>query len=290
MHSIAVCIAAFNRRERTLACLDRLHNLELPANTKLVVHLLDDASPDRTAAAVAERFPKVRLHHGDGQYFWAGGMRVAYDAALTEEHEFYVWLNDDVELFVDALLRAWLTYANLQAKHGGEHLIVGAMLGRDGATTYSGFERASRILPWKFRLAPPLPDLPRECATLNGNFVFIPAAAARRIGGIDGAFVQMHADLVLGLTARRIGARVWVMPGHAGVCEANTSGRKNWKAPGLSIVERWQIMGHPLGYPLGPSVAYARHFGLWAPVMIAAPYLGLAKAIFASARGRKAST
>ena len=289
MTSFAVCIAAFNRRQRTLTCLDRLFRAQRPENATLVVHLLDDASPDGTAAAVAERFSEVRLHHGDGQRYWAGGMRIAYDAAMAEGHDFYVWLNDDVELADDALLRAWRTYVALKAEHGSEHLIVGAMRGRDGSTTYGGIERASSILPWKFRMVPPLPDAPRECDTLNGNFVFIPAKVAQRTGGIDQAFVQMHADLVLGLTARRFGARVWVMPGHAGICEANTTGRKNWKAPGLSITERLRIMQHPLGYPLGPNVAYARRFGLWAPVIIAAPYFGLFKAALVSAISGKGS-
>lgn len=288
MTSIAVCIASFNRRDRTLACLQRLYTAELPEDMTVTVHLLDDGSSDGTAAAVAEAFPQVRLHHGDGNYFWAGGMRVAYGAALAERHDYYVWLNDDVELFDDTLKRAIETERALRRAHGGEHVIVGAMCARDlQTTTYSGFVRASALLPWKFKRIPPAPDKPIECDTLNGNFVLIPAAVAHKLGNIDPSFVQMHADLVLGLTARRAGARNWVMPGHAGICDANVAGRKNWRAPGLSLSERLKMMEHPLGYPLKSNIAFSRYFSLWAPVMIAAPYIGFLRAALTSRRNKR---
>lgn len=283
MISIAVCIACFNRRERTLACLNSLFAQDLPEGTKLVVHLLDDGSSDGTSAAVVEQFPQVRLHQGNGNLFWAGGMRVSYGAALAEEHEFYVWLNDDVWLFPDTLKRAIETQQHLRARLGGEHLVVGAMCASDlTTTTYSGFVRASAIFPWKFRRVPPANDRPVECDTLNGNFVVIPAAIAQRLGNIDPGFIQMHADIVLGLRARRAGARNWIMARFAGVCEANAGGRKDWLGPQLTFADRLARMQHPLGYPIKASIAYSRHFGVWAPVMVAAPYLNLFRAALSS--------
>lgn len=290
MTSVAVCIASFNRRSRTLLCLDRLFSAELPENTELVVHLLDDASPDGTAAAVAERFPQVRLHHGDGQRYWAGGMRIAYGAALAAGHDYYLWLNDDVELFSDTIKRAIQMERELRRRHGGEHVIVGAMCARDGkTTTYGGLVSTSAILPWKFALIPPNPNQPIECDTLNANFVLVPDAVARKVGNIDPGFVQFHADLVLGLMARRVGARNWVLAGHVGICDANVAGRKNWRAPGLGLAERLKLMEHPLGYPLKGNIAFSRYFGPWGPLMIISPYLKFAAAalreFMRSARG-----
>ncbi|MFC7698619.1 glycosyltransferase family 2 protein [Bradyrhizobium sp. GCM10028915] len=279
MQSIAICITSFNRRSRTLACLRRIYGLELPGGTSLRVHLLDDASSDGTADAVAVAFPQVQLHHGDGAHYWAGGMRIAYAAALAEGHDYYVWLNDDVELFSDAMVRALSTLENLRSVHGGEHVIVGAMCDRERqGPTYSGYSQPSRLFPWKLRKLPPLPDRPRECFTLNGNFVLIPSEIAHKIGNIDPAYIQMHADLALGILARRNGARNWILPGFVGVCELNVSGRKDWTAPGLSISERFKRMEHPLGFPLRPNLAYSRHFKGWAPIVVAAPYLGLIRA------------
>lgn len=279
MGTVAVCIASFNRRERTLECLTKLYGAALPDGLSLVVHLLDDDSSDGTAAAVEARFPKVCLHRGEGNCFWAGGMRIAYGAALAERHDYYIWLNDDVELFADTLKRAIIALENVSSQLGGEHIVIGALRAREReTTTYSGFVRASRIFPWKFRRIDPDPDRPRECETINGNFVLIPGAVAQRLGNINSSYIQMHADLDLGLAARRADVRNWVLPGYAGICDANLSGRKDWKAPGLSFSERLRIMEHPLGYPLKANIAYSRNFGWWAPIMVAAPYVALVRA------------
>ncbi|MCJ9729718.1 glycosyltransferase family 2 protein [Bradyrhizobium sp. PRIMUS42] len=276
MPTIGVCITCFNRRERTLRCLRSLREAHLPSGTNLVVYLLDDGSTDGTASAVQAEDPYIRLYKGDGSFYWAGGMRVVYGEALKDRHDFYLWLNDDVELMLDAIERAICTLNALRRSVGGEHLIVGAMSDRDRrTTTYSGLVRASRVFPWKLKRIDPDPDEPVECETVNGNFVLIPGEVAQCLGNIHPAYVQMHADLVLGLAAKRIGVRNWIMPGFAGICDANVNGRKNWKTPGLSLRERLQLMEHPLGAPFRPRVAYSRNFGLWAPIVIAAPYLTL---------------
>jgi len=241
----------------------------------VVVYLIDDGSTDGTSAAVQAEFPTVRLSTGDGTLYWAGGMRRVYGQALQEKHDYYLWLNDDVELYEDALARAISTSEGLIARFGGEHLIVGAMQSPDGAaTTYSGFIRSSRLLPWKLEKIDPRACEAVECDTVNGNFVLIPSSLARRIGNIHPAYIQMHADLELGFVARKLGGRNWIMPGFAGVCAMNP-GRKKWNEPGLPFLERLRLMRHPLGYPLKPNIAYSRNFGLWAPVAIAAPYVTL---------------
>lgn len=279
MTSVAVCLACFNRRDRTLACLESLYRQQLPDGVRLVVHLLDDASPDGTAEAVREKFPRVHVHVGDGQRYWAGGLRVAYGAALAEGHDYYLWLNDDVTLFADSIGRALDVHRELQADHGGQHLVVGAMrASAKETTTYSGFTRASNFVRWRFRHLEPFADRPRECLTMNGNFLLIPRAVAHLLGNIDRAFSHSLADLDFGLRARRRGVRNWILPGYAGICDANVGGRKDWKSAGLTLKQRLQIMEHPLGYPLRPSMAFARNFGLLAPVVVAAPYLSLVRA------------
>lgn len=257
MISIAVCIASFNRREHTLSCLERLFAAELPDNARVAVHLLDDGSGDGTAEAVAETFPQVCLHHGDGNCFWAGGMRVAFGAAREEQHDFYIWLNDDVVLFPDTILRAWQTYTDLTWR---EHVIIGANASATGHEHIADSERASHLLPWKFRSVDPLSDACLECDTTNGNFIFS-AATSDRVGNINPAFVQMHADIVFGLLARKTGARLWLMAGFAGLCEANIGGGRIGSLPASkNTVERSHMMEHPLGYPLCPSIAYAKNF------------------------------
>ncbi|MCK1297313.1 glycosyltransferase family 2 protein [Bradyrhizobium sp. 24] len=278
MKTIGVCLTSFNRREKTLRCLRSLHQASLPDQIRLSIYLVDDGSSDGTSSSIRTEFPSVRLFEGDGSLYWAGGMRIAYGAALERGHDYYLWLNDDVDLQPDSIQRAIATLDELRVHVGGEHVIVGAMSAEDGVTTtYSGLVRASRVFPWKFRKAIPDPRRPIECDTVNGNFVLVPNDVAHRIGNIHPAYVQMHADLVLGIKAKKMGARNWVMAGFAGVCDANT-GRKNWNQPDLGLWDRLRIMQHPLGYPFKPNIAYSRNYGIWAPVVVAAPYFTLLRA------------
>jgi Glycosyl transferase family 2 len=76
---VAAVLAAYNRRDLTLACLRSLKAQRLPTVT-LDVFVLDDASSDGTREQVAEQFPEVTLLHGNGRLYWNGGMRRAFDA------------------------------------------------------------------------------------------------------------------------------------------------------------------------------------------------------------------
>jgi GT2 family glycosyltransferase len=280
--SIAICIAVFNRREQTMRCLAKLDSAIQKANFNYTVYLLDDASSDGTADAVAKNFSQVKVLRGDGNHYWAGGMRVAYGEALKVEHDFYIWLNDDVVLDEDAIERAINTYDFLVQEFGGLHLIVGAM--RDPKTqamTYSGLTRKPGALPWKFEKIAPWLDRARPCDTFNGNFILIPREAAQKIGNIPPAYIQTLADFDLGLTAKRAGIRCWIAPGFLGQCPANETGRKNWKSNGLTLREKWSKLEHPLGYPFWPNLNFARrNFPLWLPLLVAAPYFSMLKSHF----------
>jgi GT2 family glycosyltransferase len=63
---VAAVLAAYNRRDLTLACLRSLRAQQV-AGVALDAFALDDASSDGTAAAIAEEFPEVTLLHGNGK-------------------------------------------------------------------------------------------------------------------------------------------------------------------------------------------------------------------------------
>ncbi|MEI9890353.1 MAG: glycosyltransferase family 2 protein [Caulobacteraceae bacterium] len=271
MTSIAVCLASFNRRETTLRCLHGLFSAALPEGVEIEVYLLDDASPDGTAAAVAATYPQVRLLHGDGQRFWAGGMRAAFGQALSAGHDAYLWLNDDVVLEADAIARALAALTQT----GGRDLVVGSTYDPDTrATTYGGRRTGAGLAAWRFSLISP-EDRPIEADTVNGNFVLISSAAARRLGNISEGFAHGGGDFDYGLRARKAGIRCWVMPGYAGQCGANLRPQR-WADPSLPVTERLRLLEHPLGYPVRLRLAYfGRHFPLWAPLMVVKPYLDI---------------
>ena len=99
---VAVLLAAYHRRDLTLACLRSLRAQQLPAVT-LDLFVLDDAASDGTSEQIAEQFPEVTLLHGNGQLYWNGGMRSAFAAAMAGDYDYYLWMNDDTELDDGAL-------------------------------------------------------------------------------------------------------------------------------------------------------------------------------------------
>jgi GT2 family glycosyltransferase len=48
---IAVLLTCFNRKQKTLACLEALFNQTLPADTSLTTYLVDEASTDGIGTA-----------------------------------------------------------------------------------------------------------------------------------------------------------------------------------------------------------------------------------------------
>ena len=89
---------------------------------------------------MAQHFPKVRIIRGDGSLYWCGGMRAAWCAAIAAaDYDCYLWLNDDVELFREAigvLIRSWQDAATA----GRPGIILGSTCDPDSdRPTYGGY-------------------------------------------------------------------------------------------------------------------------------------------------------
>src|SRR5581483_12068316 len=76
--------------------------------------LIDDGSRDGTALAVRMQFPWVEVVRGDGSLYWCQGMHRAFDIALRQGFDYYLWLNDDTLLTLDALSRLLSCEAQLR--------------------------------------------------------------------------------------------------------------------------------------------------------------------------------
>ena len=217
---IAALLTTYSRKATTLACLGRL--FEQDVNAQITVFLVDDNSPDGTAEAVHAEFPSIRVLHGDGNLFWCGGMRRAFDAALKEDFDFYLWLNDDTVLEADAVRRLVEANLSLPADRQQNAVIVGSTREPGtGAHTYGGVVRSSRFHPNKYRLLEP-GETPRACETMNGNCVLIPRAVVSLTHNLSPEFRHGMGDFDYGLRARKAGCSVWVAPGYVGVCARNS--------------------------------------------------------------------
>jgi GT2 family glycosyltransferase len=261
---IAVILTCFNRRAKTLECLEALFQQSYLPKAQLDVYLTDDGSTDGTAEAVKQAYPNIQILQGDGNLFWCGGMNLAFAEALKGDYDFYLWLNDDTILYPDALDVLMQTYTQLSSGGNPKVIISGSTQDRDTREhTYGGVVRDSALRPLKFRLLTPT-EQPQPCDTINGNCVLISKAAAQVVGNVDLAFTHYAGDYDYGLRAQKQGCQVYIPPGYVGTCSSNPTGKS---AP--PVQEGLKKIAQPKGvaiaeetlHPIGEWRIFAQRYG-----------------------------
>ncbi|MBD1936052.1 glycosyltransferase family 2 protein [Microcoleus sp. FACHB-68] len=276
--TIAVLITCFNRKQKTLASLEALFNQVLPPEVSISVYLVDDASTDGTAEAVRQAYPAVKILHGDGNLFWNGGMRMAFEEAIKEDYDYYLWLNDDTLLEPEAV-NVLLTTSHRLASEGDTAAVI-AISTRDpetGKFTYGGMLQSRWWHPLNLDPLPPSQEA-QPCDTICGNCVLIPRQVVERVGNLDPAFVHYAGDWDYGLRAKQQGCTVWIAPGYLGTCSQNPKPAQRTEA---QLRQELNKVGQPKGLALQDvilqpmeewKVLTQRHCGLLWPVYWLLPY------------------
>ena len=273
---IGAVLTCFNRREKTLACLEKLYKQEAiqTGRVSLEVFLTDDASPDGTAAAVKENFPGVHVFNGTGSLYWNGGMNLAFGKALQHNMDYYLWLNDDTFLYPDALDKLLDTHATVSSRKEPNSIILGGTV--DPVTkefSYGGFKRLSR---WTLKMEAVMPGKePRKCTSNTGNCVLIPRSVSDRVGNIEPFYTHRWGDPDYGLRAGKMGCSIWLAPGYVAECEANPTAER-WASPSLSFSERIKDFHSIKGYIKKDWYFFVkRHGGILWFALWAKPYLDM---------------
>jgi GT2 family glycosyltransferase len=231
------------------------------------VVLNDDASTDGTAA-MASSFPFVRVIHGSGHDYWAGGMRRAWEATDLDAVDALLLLNDDVQLDEDAIARLLK-----QLGRRPDALWGGPVRGEGSpGPTYGGNVSSSRLRRMKLRRLEVGDDV-QQCDVLNGNVVLMSTEVARLVGNLDPSYRHGMADYDLSWRAQRLGIASMVVPGTVGSCDTN-SVVGTWQDRSLSRADRWRKLMAPTGLPPRPYLRIcAKHGGpLW-PLDFLSPYV-----------------
>lgn len=251
---IAVLLTCHNRCATTIACLEALGAQCLPQHTKLTSYLVDDGCTDGSAAAVLQRFPKVQIIPGDGNLYWCGGMRAAWSsAAAAFDYDGYLWLNDDVRLFPEAI-STLLTLCQEAAATGRPSIVVGSTCDPDNdrLLTYGGWQGDKLIEP---SLGV------QTCDTMSGNFVLVPREVFEVVGNLSPDFRHVFGDRDYGFRARKAGFEIWVAPGFLGQCRRNPC--PPWADPSVPFSRRWHSVHSPTVYPLREQWIFCRRHHGW---------------------------
>jgi len=256
MNNIAVLLACHNRKEKTLCCLRSLFSCTLPENCELHVYLTDDGSTDGTAEGVKEKFPDVKIVQGNGNLFWNRGMNLAWKTAAKErDYDFYLWLNDDTNLYSNSLAELFQVS---QSKNNKSIICGSTSAVSDKKTiTYGGGKFINGIVI----LVPN--GKAQECECFNGNVVLIPKYIFNKVGFNDSFYNHSFGDIDYGLTAQKKGIESYVSPNILGECEGHSEKIPIWDNSEYSLKKRWQNLHSPLG--LNPRELFyfnKKHFGI----------------------------
>ena len=242
--NIAVLITTFNRKEKTVACLQKLNEQKLPADVHLTVYLTDDGSKDGTAEAAAIAYSNIRIFHGNGSLFWAGGMRKSWSEAVKENPDFYFLLNDDTILFDNTIIALLHTYKEANAAYNKPVIVIGSTKNGKGKTSYGGRKLTSAKKINSSALIENN-ETYAECDLGNANIMLVPREVVKSLGILSDKYTHGIADFDYTLSAKKKGFPVVVAPGILGFCEDDHG--NNWKSANTTLKERIKYLYSPKG-------------------------------------------
>ena len=249
MINIATILTCFNRKAKTIRCLTELfrvldvYNFNSKENIDLSIFLTDDACTDGTVEAIAEVCKNRDLHiiKGNGNCFWAGGMRLAWREAMKQHDkwDFYLLLNDDTTV-MDNVFDELMECHEYALTHYGK---VGVYSGctcdekKSDIISYSGDVMNPQTKGWN-RL---LPDgTPQMVDMTNANILLVAKQVVDTIGIFYDGYIHGAADQDYGMMARRANFPVLITAHACGYCEYDHIEEKDVckKLMNMSLKER----------------------------------------------------
>ncbi len=218
---VAIIIVAYNSERQLGECIGSAIAERRAVAQQIIV--LDNASPDRSADLVSERFPQVTLIRSKQNLGFAGGVNLA---ARQADAEFILLLNPDTVLLDHAVD----TIVQFARSHPGHGLYGGRTLKPDGSLEPSscwGLPTLWSLAMFASGLGAAFPrnklfspeslgtwrrDTVREVGIITGCFLLIPKILWDQLGGFDERFFMYGEDADLAMRARAKGFRPLICP------------------------------------------------------------------------------
>lgn len=205
--TVAVLVTVYNRKDVTIKGLSSLYNAMrfVEDNYTFDIYMVDDGCIDGTSEAVREQFPDVHIVKGNGSLYWSGGMRKAWNVAYkTKDYNYYLWLNDDAELYENALC---LMFEPIKM-NGDNKIVSGAFCDDNGMVSYGGRDKNNVYLfPQKNF---------QKIYYMNGNLVLIPKYIFNQVGNISSCYRHSFGDWDYGIRSIRKGFDILLTSDYVG--------------------------------------------------------------------------
>lgn len=223
--NIKVLLTCFNRKDQTISCLTSLYEVNhRKESINIKVFLTDDGCTDGTAQAVMKQFDSrdITIIQGDGNLYWAGGMRAAWKCAIDEPTpaDYYLLLNDDTDLLPNLFEELFDTEEYCKQTYGVEGVISGVTSGKinHDEITYGGKLWDNKLLGISHRVIPE-DNRPVLCDAANANILLVPQSVVEKIGTFWNGFIHGCADYEYTDRARRSGFPVLLTGNICGRCD-----------------------------------------------------------------------
>jgi GT2 family glycosyltransferase len=218
---VSIIIVSYNTRELTLEAVRSALRETTRVSHEVIV--VDNASPDGSAAAIAAEFPGVRLLALQQNI----GFGPANNVGAREARGDYILLLNPDTVTLDHAIDTIVEFARARPEHriyGGRTLFADRTLNRASAwgrpTLWSMFSRASGLGAIFKRSAFFEPeslgrwerDTVREVPIVSGCFLLIERGLWEALGGFDDRFRMYAEEFDLCLRAHALGARPIAVP------------------------------------------------------------------------------
>ena len=263
MKNIAILLTCYNRKDKTMSCLDSLACTYVLAKSRLniSVYLTDDGSTDGTATAVMkEMYPfKIHILEGTGNMYWNGGMINSWRKAISDGgFDGYLLLNDDVimlDSFWSELEVADMVSQNDWGRHG---IYVGSTC--DPITkqfTYGGFNFTNK-LTLKDEYVIPDGITYQCCQCAHGNITYISSEVVSQLGVFCDEYIHGGTDHDYSFLAYKAGFPILVLPNYAGFCENDHKEDGYADFLRMPLRERLAYLKSPFGFNLHNTLLFQK--------------------------------
>lgn len=217
---VAMVFPVHNRRELTLQCLRSVEKINREG-IELHIVLVDDGSTDGTSEAVGKDFPDVQIIEGDGNLWYSEGINVGVRAALKDQPDYIMLMNDD-QVFDSECLQYMVETAEKYPRS-----VVGAVLllwdqphklfqvSPEWETLAGGWRHWVHQTIWM------IPDKPWKVDIIVGNCQLVPREAFEECGLMNSKKLPMVGDAEFTPRLKKNGFTLLIEPRARVFCQPN---------------------------------------------------------------------